>query len=81
MAFRRISTPVAQTPTQEPGAGASPTLASHAPALLTVDAAAALAGVSRRTIYNWIAKGLVQTKTLASGRQRVVTASLFKGAA
>ncbi len=57
---------------------------SHIPpvSLLTdtvaVNRAAELAGVSRRTIYSWISRGLVETKFSPSGAVRVVASSLVR---
>lgn len=40
--------------------------------------AATLAGVSRRTIYNWIASGLIETRLSPRGTQRIVVQSLWR---
>lgn len=46
--------------------------------LLTINQAADLIRVSRRTIYHWIKNGLVQTVIIASGNLRVKKDSLFR---
>lgn len=46
--------------------------------LTDIPGAARLAGVSRRTIYNWAAKGLIETRYTPSGKLRVVVASLWR---
>ena len=44
---------------------------------VSLDQAAACLGVSRRTIYNWIRAGRLQTiRTLGGGSQRVLLSSL-----
>ena len=44
---------------------------------VSIDQASQLLGVSRRTIYNWIRAGRLQTiRTLGGGSQRVVLESL-----
>jgi excisionase family DNA binding protein len=40
--------------------------------------AAELCGVSRRTVYNWLASGKIQAVRTAGGAVRVFTDSLFK---
>lgn len=45
--------------------------------VVTPTEAAIIAGVSRRTIYHWIAHGLVQTRRAPSGLTRVVIESLW----
>jgi excisionase family DNA binding protein len=40
--------------------------------------ACAVAGVTRRTIYNWIAANKIQYVRTASGRIRIVEASLHR---
>lgn len=40
--------------------------------------AAAMAGVSRRTIHHWIQIGRVQTIRSAGGRQRIFEESLYR---
>ncbi len=51
---------------------------SRVPALLSVTDAAITAGVSRRTIYNWIARKQIELVYTASGMPRVVTLSLWR---
>lgn len=48
--------------------------------LVSVNDAAKLAAVSRRTIYNWIAAGKVDVQFAPSGTQRVVVKSIWRGA-
>lgn len=48
--------------------------------LVNADGAAAIAGVSVRTIYNWMAKGLVEIRLTPSGHKRIVAESLFRDA-
>ena len=55
-------------------AGASPST----PAWLTVHQAALLVGVSRRSIYNWIAAGKLETRRTAGGTQRILSTSLWQ---
>lgn len=43
---------------------------------VTINRAADLAGVSRRTIYNWIAAKRVQVATSPSGTRRILASSL-----
>lgn len=45
--------------------------------LLSVDEAATKAGVSRRTIYNWMASGKVSFIRTAGGQRRMLAESLF----
>lgn len=47
-------------------------------ALLSINDAATFAGVSRRTIYYWIAHKRVETLKLASGARRVFRDSLLQ---
>lgn len=46
--------------------------------LVTIAHACTLTGVSRRTIYNWIACEKIQIVRVASGTIRIVKASLFQ---
>lgn len=46
--------------------------------LVTILEASALAGVSRRTIYNWLGQGKLQFARTAGGSIRIVRASLFR---
>jgi predicted site-specific integrase-resolvase len=46
------------------------------PDLLTISDAMTLAGVSRRTIYNWLAKRWIDAVYTVSGRPRILAASL-----
>jgi len=46
--------------------------------LITIAHACHLAGVSRRTIYNWIKGNKVDYTRVASGNIRIVRDSLFK---
>jgi hypothetical protein len=48
------------------------------PEIVTVNKAAQLAGVCRRTIYAWISRGLVETRFTPGGALRVVTATLIR---
>ncbi len=45
--------------------------------LVSISKASEVAGVSRKTIYQWIDKGLVSTVRSSSGRLRVCFSSLF----
>ena len=45
---------------------------------VSIAAACALVGVCRRTLYNWIASGRVQTKRTAGGQQRVYVDTLWR---
>jgi len=48
---------------------------------VSLDQAAGLLGVSRRTVYNWIRAGRLQTiRTLGGNSQRVLIASLERAA-
>jgi excisionase family DNA binding protein len=44
---------------------------------ISLDHAAEVFGVSRRTIYNWIRIGRVQTVRTLGGSQRVLTDAIF----
>jgi excisionase family DNA binding protein len=46
--------------------------------LITIKEATALAGVSRRTVYNWLQNGRLDFVRTAGGSVRIVTASLFR---
>lgn len=80
------STPTASTP--ETRQTATPAVRYPVPALtlpdgtqvVTILNAAKLTGRSRRTIYNWIQRGLVEVVWTPSGQKRVKVASLFKEA-
>jgi len=52
--------------------------ATPRPPTVAVAQACALVGVSRRTMYNWMATNKVDFYRLASGSRRIVTASLFR---
>jgi excisionase family DNA binding protein len=45
--------------------------------LISITAAAQVVNVSRKTIYQWIEKGLISTVRSAAGRQLVCFSSLF----
>jgi excisionase family DNA binding protein len=45
---------------------------------LTVPQAAAVAGVTRNTIYNWLKAGKLQFKRTAGGSVRIVESSLWQ---
>ena len=45
---------------------------------VTINGAAELTGVSRRTIYNWIAASKLRTTRTASGSIRILAASLWQ---
>ena len=45
---------------------------------LTIIEAEHQMGVSRRTIYNWLAKGLLRTCKTPSGHRRIAAACLLK---
>ena len=45
---------------------------------ISIMKACELVGVSRRTIYNWIANGKVEFVRTAGGNVRIVKASLFR---
>lgn len=47
-------------------------------ASVTITHAASLVGVSRRTIYNWIEAGKVETVRTASGTRRIYVDSLWR---
>ncbi len=47
-------------------------------ALLSIMKARAIAGVSRRTIYNWIARGKVEYVRTAGGAIRIYADTLFQ---
>lgn len=47
-------------------------------ALVTIAQAGALAGVERRTIYNWLHTGKLEIVRTAGGRIRIVEASLWR---
>ncbi len=64
--------PTHQTQTHEPH-----DMRVIAPAAVHINVAAQLAGVSRRTIYSWIAQGKVEVRFLPSGAQLVVVSSLI----
>lgn len=44
---------------------------------VSINRATELTGLSRRTIYNWLKRGLLRTQTLASGRTLIARDSLF----
>jgi hypothetical protein len=46
--------------------------------LLSINAAAWIAGVSRKTIYRWIKAGRLQTCELPSGMKRILPESLIR---
>jgi excisionase family DNA binding protein len=46
--------------------------------LVTITEAQARAGVSRRTIYNWLRAGKVEFTRTAGGSVRIVLASLWR---
>lgn len=46
--------------------------------LVSIMQACALAGVSRRTIYNWLYAGKVEYLRTASGRVRIYADTLFR---
>lgn len=46
--------------------------------LVTVANAARLMGLSVRTLYGWVERGLVEVRYTAGGRKRVVVASLIR---
>ena len=48
--------------------------------LVNIMQACDLAGVSRRTIYNWLAAGKVEYVRAASGRIRIYADTLFRPA-
>lgn len=48
--------------------------------VVTVQRAADLAGVCRRTIYHWIKSGKVETIKTAGGRVRILRRTLFRQA-
>jgi excisionase family DNA binding protein len=53
-------------------------LCHRAISLVGITSAARVMNVSRKTIYQWIEKGLVTTCRTASGRQLVCYSSLFR---
>jgi excisionase family DNA binding protein len=46
--------------------------------LVSIGEAEAIAGVCRRTIYNWLAKNKIQFVRTAGGNVRIYAASLWK---
>jgi excisionase family DNA binding protein len=46
--------------------------------MVSIEEAAALTGVSRRTIYNWLADGKIEAVRTAGGAIRVYEDTLFK---
>ena len=50
----------------------------HYPEAVRINVAASIAGVSRRTIYNWIARGWVECRFLPNGATLVVVSSLVQ---
>jgi predicted site-specific integrase-resolvase len=48
------------------------------PRTVSLQKACEVAGVTRRTLYNWMALGKVEFVRTASGSPRIVTASLFR---
>jgi excisionase family DNA binding protein len=52
--------------------------AEGVPRLLNISQARARAGVSRRTIYNWINSGRIEWVRTAGGAIRIVEASLWR---
>lgn len=48
--------------------------------LVSIQEAQARVGVSRRTIYNWIAAGKLEFVRTAGGSVRIVTSSLWRSA-
>lgn len=45
---------------------------------VTIKQACELVGVSRRTIYNWINQGLIETIYTAGGSQRIIADTLWR---
>jgi excisionase family DNA binding protein len=45
---------------------------------VSIQDAAKLAGVSRRTIYNWLRSGKIEACRVASGKLRIFTDSLWR---
>ncbi len=45
---------------------------------VSINQAADVAGVSRRTIYNWLKAGKLEYQRTAGGAVRIFTASLFR---
>lgn len=45
---------------------------------LTIEQALVVAGVTRRTIYNWMKEGRLRTKRTAGGSTRILEASLWR---
>lgn len=46
--------------------------------VVTIKNAQRTVGVSRRTIYNWIQKGIIKTVKIASGRTLIIKHTLYK---
>ena len=46
--------------------------------LLTVDEAARRCGVTRRTLYHWMRRGLIRWYVLPSGARRIVAEDLLR---
>jgi excisionase family DNA binding protein len=73
--FAMPETPALQDPVRSPKCPQCHRLIS----LVGITSAAKVMNVSRKTIYQWIDKGLVTTCRTASGRQLVCYSSLFNG--
>ena len=61
-----------------PEHGLIKTPVGYLPSLLSVSDAAAAAGVSRRTIYNWMRAEQIEVVYSPSGLPRIVTLSLWR---
>lgn len=51
----------------------------HLPPLVSIPVACDALGVSRRTIYNWMAAGKIEWVLTPSGLRQIVTESLWRG--
>jgi excisionase family DNA binding protein len=58
-----------------------PAIPTELPPRVTVQQACRVAGVCRRTIYNWIAAGRVDYVRTAGGAIRILTPTLMRNAA
>lgn len=61
--------------------GQQPYDPSDGEVLASVNQACEIVGVSRRTLYNWMAKGLVEVRRTPSGTPRIVISSLWRRSA
>jgi hypothetical protein len=74
---RQLSIPGVERSTPTAVSGRCPLCHEPQP-LLSINAAAALAGVCRKTIYRWIEAGILLRTTLPSGATRIFRESLLR---